>query len=132
MINTKEDLRIAFITVKLFQEIVKKYAPDIDPELEEKRNEYIRNKKKEIRDFLKKKSDRRLINESDYGSYTELIELPDFIESKEEATEYFEEEEWRHYYPSPYDCTGQWFTSGYKVFQRRGKWMAYHRMCCDC
>ena len=37
----------------------------------------------------------------------------------------------RHYYPSAYDCTGQAFTSWYKVFARGGRFWAYHRVSVD-
>lgn len=38
---------------------------------------------------------------------------------------------YRHYYPSAYDCTGQAFTSWYKVFVRGGRFWAYHRVSVD-
>ena len=63
--------------------------------------------------------------------YILLMELPDFLESKEEAEEYFEQRHVINATPSIYDCTGQAFTSGYKVFKRRNKFFAYHSVSYD-
>ena len=38
---------------------------------------------------------------------------------------------YRPYYPSAYDCTGQAFTSWYKVFVRGGRFWAYHHVSVD-
>lgn len=60
-----------------------------------------------------------------------LDKLPDGINTEAEAVAYFERE---HYVPRPcsaYDCTGQAFTTRYKVFQRRGAWYVYHFMARD-
>ena len=58
--------------------------------------------------------------------------FPEYITTREEAIEYFEEYERLHYYPSPYDCTGQRFTSWYKVFRKpNGEWWHYHCISMD-
>ena len=57
--------------------------------------------------------------------------LPEYIETMDEAVSYFEDYEYRHYYPYAYDCTGQAFTSWYKVFARGGRFWAYHRVSVD-
>lgn len=65
-----------------------------------------------------------IVKDGGADGYTELREMPRF-DSPEEADEWF-----RRYYlearPSAYDCTGQRFTVWYKLFQRRGRWWAYH------
>lgn len=66
-----------------------------------------------------------IVKDDGIDGYTELREMPRF-DSLEEADEWFR----RCYYlearPSAYDCTGQRFTVWYKLFQRRGRWWAYH------
>lgn len=73
--------------------------------------------------------ERVIKGEFDY--VTSLIEFPDEIETEEEAEEFFDDHYRMTYMWSPYDCTGQWFTSRHKCFKRRGKWMCYHWTSCD-
>ena len=58
--------------------------------------------------------------------YVLLIELPETLENLRDAEEYFEERETICAVPSIFDCTGQAFTSWFKVFKRRDRFMAYH------
>ena len=86
--------------------------------------------KREIRAYLGEESDsslyRRIIKgDSDY--YVELITLgEDTGETETEAEDYFRETEFTPTPCSVYDCTGRPFTCWYKIFKRRGLWMAYH------
>ncbi len=60
-----------------------------------------------------------------------LDKLPDSIGTEAEARAHFVR---NFYIPRPcyaYDCTGQAFTTRYKVFQRRGAWYVYHFMARD-
>lgn len=83
--------------------------------------------KRAIREYLhKKKPSDRIIKDYGIDGYVLLMELPDFLETKEEAEEYFEERHVINAIPSIYDCTGRAFTSGYKIFKRRNKYYAYH------
>lgn len=127
-IDSINDLRIVYEIIKIFNELVKEYG--IDYKLALKRNEYLKELKQKAREYTHKKSDRRIIN-FDYDGYLELIELPEEIKSKENAMDYFEEWECIHYRPSQYDCTGQKFIEWFKVFKRRNRWMAYHRVGID-
>ena len=72
------------------------------------------------------------IYEDCYGYYTMLCPFPDFIDNVEDAEEYFEECMRLEYVPSMYDCTGQHFTTGHKIFWRRGKLYVYHNIAVDC
>ena len=87
--------------------------------------------KQEIRRFNKRSSDRRIVKDNGIDGFVELVELPEYLKSTEDATEYFEEYEVRHAIPSMYDCTGQAFTSWFKVFKRHNKFFAYHSICFD-
>ena len=64
----------------------------------------------------------------DYGvdGYVLKIQLPDWVETKEEAEEYMEKNEKITMRQTPWDCTGQAFTNWYKVFNTNGSWRAYH------
>lgn len=90
--------------------------------------------KRAIRKFYKGVCDRANRDENKFGhfdSYTHRYPLPEWIKTEDEAVEYMEEHEVMEYDPSPYDCTGQLFTSGYKVFCRNGRWHCYHHISMD-
>lgn len=88
--------------------------------------------KREIRKFTHAPvSERRIIQDDGIDGYTELLPLPARIKSVDEAVSYFEACECKPYYPAAYDCTGQAFTAWYKVFARRGRFWAYHRVSVD-
>lgn len=93
----------------------------------------IKGIKKDIRKEHKRHdADTGRVIKSDWDSYITLEELKipaDY--TYDDAVEYFEEYEVIHMVPSQYDCTGQLFTSWYKIFKRNGKWMAYHAVNAD-
>ena len=94
----------------------------------------IQQAKEEIRKRNKEASatDRRMIHEYEYGDgYILRIECPDYVHTKEDAEEWFHEDEEIEYHWSPYDCTGQSFTSWYKLFNVNGKWICYHSVSID-
>lgn len=114
-IRDKDDLKFAYEILRM--------CPNSDrsPEL-----------KREIRRYLREHndSDRRVVK-GEWDSYVLLITLPEFIESAEEANEWFMAKEYIESYYTYYDCTGRLFTCWYKIFQRNGRWMAYHRVNAD-
>lgn len=63
--------------------------------------------------------------------YVVLMELPVFLESEEDAEEYFEGHYAIRTMPSIFDCTGRAFTSWYKIFRRRDRFFAFHSVCYD-
>ena len=98
------------------------------------------NKVKEHLDDLKRKARRNSKEMSnavivkDYGidGYIVKFPLPENLSSAEDADEYFREYEYLYFYPSPYDCTGQHFTSWYKIFRKPdGRFWAYHSVSVD-
>ena len=96
-------------------------------------NDSIKKIKKEIRDYLKEEDKRkeRFIRDDGIDGSIVLIELPSEInsvkiDSFELAEEYFKAYEYRTYRPSMYDCTGQVFTSWYKIIKRNNKFYVYH------
>ena len=53
-------------------------------------------------------------------------------ETREEVEEWFRDNYYRTYCDRGYDCTGQLFTSWYKIFLVDGKWIIYHCIAIDC
>ena len=59
--------------------------------------------------------------------------LPEQLETKEEATDWFYDNEFIYYHPSLFDCTGRLFTDWFKVGKdSQGRFFAYHRIGRDC
>ena len=71
-----------------------------------------------------------IVKDDGIDGYTELREMPRF-DSMEEADDWFKRCYYMEAAPSAYDCTGQHFTVWYKLFRRRGRWWAYHRVGVD-
>ena len=65
---------------------------------------------------------------ADYDGRLELVQLPDKLDEAHEAdaADWFRDNCYLEAYNSQYDCTGQEFTSWYKLFRRQGHWFAYH------
>lgn len=118
-VKNSSDLKIAY-------EILNVYKGITECEKPEKLKERIAEQKREIRRFHKKTSDRRIVKDYGIDGYVLLIELPETLENLQDAEEYFEECETISAAPSMFDCTGQAFTSWFKVFRRRGRFFAYH------
>ena len=116
-ITTADDLRASYELVRMFGN---KYRD----------HHYVITLKKEIREYLGEEADSRLyrrIIKSDSDYCVELLTLgEDTGETETEAEDYFRETEFIPTPHSVYDCTGKPFTCWYKVFKRRGLWMAYH------
>ena len=132
-IMDNHDLRNGYSTLDLYYEVLnevrtKMPEKDVSPLLNS-----IKEAKRDIRRYLKWKSnsDRHLVKDYGIDGYIELVEFPDSIKTEDEAKDYFESEERLICRPSVYDCTGQLFTGWYKLFMRRVKWMCYHRVSCD-
>ena len=90
--------------------------------------------KRNIRAYNKKQLEPRpiCIYEDNYGYYTLLEQFPNFIDNEDDAEEYFDACMRLECTPSQYDCTGQHFTVGHKIFWRRGKLYVYHHIAVDC
>ena len=89
--------------------------------------ELIIEQKRKIRKITNKPIEEGSVFQNDYDGAIFKRPFPEYITAKDDAIEYFEEYERLYTYPSPYDCTGQLFTSWYKVFQKpNGEWWYYH------
>lgn len=73
--------------------------------------------------------ERRIVKDEGIDGYIELVSIPEVIDTldgEDGADEFFKTFLEIHARPSMYDCTGQAFTSWYKLFKRRGQFWAYH------
>ena len=78
--------------------------------------------------------ERRIVKDEGIDGYIELVSIPEVIDTldgEDGADEFFKTFLEIHARPSMYDCTGQAFTSWYKLFKRRGQFWAYHSVCFD-
>ena len=124
-IRNKEDLRAVYSELKFCEGI---------PVQSWRIRAKCMDLKKAIREYHKEqtaKPQQRLVKEYGIDGYDVLMELPEHLKDVETATEYFEAHEVMRCMPSMYDCTGQFFTISYKIFERHGKMWAYHQIRCD-
>ena len=123
-IQSKDDLRMAYWLLNEYKELaaIRGWS--------EKAKQTVIEVKKSIRAFLKRDPERRIIR-GDMDGFVELIEFPESIKTEEQAISYFENEIFIPVYYSQYDCTGRPSTSGYKIFQRRGRFHVYHSVIFD-
>lgn len=70
--------------------------------------------------------ERRIIRDEGMDGYVELVSIPEVFDTAEAADGFFKDFLEIQYRPSMYDCTGQAFTSWYKLFLRNGQFWVYH------
>ncbi len=75
--------------------------------------------------------ERRFVKDYGIDGYIELVSIPAVFDNEEDCREFFMDFIHIGYTPSAYDCTGQAFTSWYKLFNRNGQFYAYHRVAYD-
>ena len=123
-IRNNEDLKDAYIMVQALTEFI--------PEAKktERCLELIKEYKRAIRRYNKVKCNQKYLR-GDYDSYVMLIEFPSWVCDYKEARQHFEEFYELHATPSQYDCTGQHFTTGYKLVYRHDRWYCYHFISVD-
>lgn len=117
-IKNNEDLRRSYMLLGMYKE--REVSNDGFFLLSE-------NTKREIRDFLKaKEEEEKVVVKDDYCGFVEKFIAPEWVTTREEAEQYFMDEEFIPVYHSQYDCTGRPFTRWYKPFERNGRWSYYH------
>ena len=92
--------------------------------------EKLANIKRGIRAYASKPVSKIRVLQDDGFYVTALMPLPDNIKTGQEAKGYFEKNEVIRQ-TSSLECARKAFTIWYKVFERRGKWFAYHRISFD-
>lgn len=96
------------------------------------RRKYVVELKRNLRQYAHRETDeRRVIKDKGIDGFVALERLPGDFKDMEQAREFFEKFMVYYCRPFAYDCTGQWFTSWFKVFQRNGGYYAYHAVSVD-
>ena len=116
--------------LQICKEMCELYGYDVN---EIAKDEIIKKKRK-IRDIYKQeneKPERHIVHDNGIDGYIELLQLPEEITTRETADEWFQYNEYMECVPSAFDCTGQRFTSWYKLVERNGRWWAYHCISVD-
>lgn len=121
-IRNINELRNAYSEISLYNSIVENRFTSISAKLQER----IKKVKKAIRKYNRKEPKPVIIKDNGIDGWIEKIVLPENIRTRKEADEYFLTNEYMECSPSQYDCTGQLFTSWYKIFERQGRYIAYH------
>ena len=100
-----------------------KKQPGSKPEKIESR---IVEMKRQLRANSKRVDDHQIVWDG-CDSFVAKFPLPEYIEARQDAVEYFNKYEYIRMIPSAFDCTGQRFTAWYKLFQKPdGRFWAYH------
>jgi hypothetical protein len=139
IIRDKKDLAIAYWMVRDYQgkhknEQMEKWLAVMDEEQRQKIEDKVKELKVEIRRYHREHpvSEEVLVHDDGIDGYIVRFPLPEFIKSREDGEEYFMENEYIRYRYTYYDCTGQAFTSWFKLYHRPdGRWWAYHRVSYD-
>lgn len=125
-ITNKEDLRDAYDWLLLLRRIKG------ECENEQARIDYETAYKKAIRDYNKQPfTDYRCIKNYGIDGGIYLIKVPENIRTDWGARQWFMENEYSEYVPSPYDCTGQVSTRWWKLIKRNNKYYIYHSVSVD-
>ena len=74
---------------------------------------------------------RRIVKDDGIDGFVELVTLPDCIDNVEYAEKFFHQYVYMEPVNSMYDCTGKAFTCWYKLFNRNGRYLAYHSVGMD-
>ena len=135
IIRDSRDLMDKYDILKFWMDEQKEYPKEKYPQFESVIIKY----KKAIREYLKSQQDYydnevRIIKENyscGYSVHKKLI-CPNYIDSFEKAKEYFNNNYYREYHRTYYDCTGQIFTSWMEVFKINNRYVVYFMECMDC
>ena len=76
--------------------------------------------------------ERRIVKDNGIDGFVELVTLPDSIQDKQDANDFFDAYIKKECVWTPYDCSGQLFTAWHHIFKRNGRWCVYHCIACDC
>ena len=127
-IRNRSDLKTAYEVLREIQTLKPL------PGRESSTLDYIHQLKRDIREFFRhqeKDIERQTILDEGIGGYIELVKLPDFLHTREDAAAYFEERAVHRCPNLPGGCTGLAFTCWYRIVCRQGKMWVYHRVSYD-
>ena len=120
-----------YTDIRFWEQITKELEKQTGAKAD-KAKEYLDDLKRKARKSSQTVSDVVMVKSYGMDGYVLKFPLPGSITSAEDADEYFREYEYLYYRPSAYDCTGQHFTSWYKIFRKPdGRFWAYHSVSVD-
>lgn len=136
-INNERDYRIGY-------ELLRILSKDGGKRFES----YITELKRNLRQYASRKPvvyvgmgftcERRIIKDYGIDGYIEIVSIPEVFDKIEDsetdgpgAESFFKDFIEIQAYPSPYDCTGQKFTTWHKIVKRNGQYWAYHSVAID-
>lgn len=128
--ETKLRLRLYYDTIQTYKELCERRGYNFN----EVFGDLLLEKKKKIRDIYKQeneKPERHIVRDNGIDGYIELVQLPKEIKTRETSDGWFLCNEYMECIPSAYDCTGQKFTSWYRLIKRNGRWWVYHSISVD-
>ena len=128
--ETKHRLWGYYEAIQICKELCEQQGYDVNEICGDK----ILKRKRKIREIYKReneKPERHIVHENGIDGYIELLRLPEEITTRETADEWFQYNEYMECVSSVFDCTGQRFTSWYKLVERNGRWWAYHCISMD-
>lgn len=132
------DLKTLYKEMKLYEKLIEYTKARTDCTVEENNHaiayseKQIVKYKKAIREKLKKDDIKdRVMVKGDWDGYLVKIYCPDWVETMEDAEEWFDDYERIEMIYYPWDCTGQLFTCWYRIFNVNGKWICYHDVALD-
>ena len=120
-----------FITTKQEYTVMRQYLRYLTHVNGIKNSEHFKQVKKAIRKYEHQPISEKRVFNADYDGMTLVYPLPEWLESVNEANEYFRTDEFIEAPSCAWDCTGARFTSWYKIFERAGRFWCYHRICRD-
>ena len=128
-IRDKKDVELAYIFIR-YADLARKEGIT----LPEGSMTKIIEVKRDLRAYYKQQDQactRRIVQDLGIDGYTEIVELPEYIQTMDCAEDYFNEIEKLTYRNSQYDCTGQLFTVWHSIVNRRGRMWLCHKVRAD-
>ena len=121
-VSNNKQLGVAYVLLRYYEAGLKGAARD-----KELITENAKEVKRAIREYVGRPASESQIVK-DYGIDGAIVKfpLPERITTADEADAYFMDNCYIKARPSAYDCTGQAFTSWYRIVKIRGRYFAYH------
>lgn len=131
-IRNKNDCKTAYVMLRFLQAHPQYAENEHTKELKRTVRKYVNRNDNELDLGYWKVYYRFVASSNDGEDYWELIGCPDWVESIEDAEEFFEEHIKIPIVYTYYSPTGWKFTSDHHCFKRNGKYYLYHRVSIDC
>lgn len=126
-VNNIKQLGTAYILLRYYEAGLSVHTKD---------RELIVENAKEVKRAIRKyvgqpASESRIVKDNGIDGYIVRFPLPESIQTEGEANDYFMAHCFIEARQSAYDCTGQAFTSWYRIVKMQGRFFAYHDVTYD-